>query len=481
MHEIVMPKLGNTVESVIIVEWRKEVGEQVNIGEALCEVETDKSTVEVEAEEAGILLARLFDVGDEVPVLGRFAVLGEEGEDVSALFTSGAADANESEPADARRHTNGEDSSAPGSSSSLGAPPEAKRQEKEGSHSGISPRAWKLALRAGLGPRPLAGLGAAGAAPGTAAIIVPDAISGTGPGGRIIERDVDRVLATLSRPGADSKADFSTAPDATSPPGIRMASATSAPTYGTASAGSGRESTAHTKDVQSEFPGAVEVIPLKGVRKNIASRMRASLSGTAQLTLNSSAPAGSILAWHRSFKSASIGRKDVSINHLLMLSVARLLPHHPELNATFHGNEIRRYSHVHLGFAVDTAKGLMTPVIRNAGGRSLDSLTAEAGRLAEACREGHISPDELVGSTFTVTNLGALGIESFTPVLNAPEVAILGIGAITNAPIEAETGIEKRIGLSLTIDHQAVDGATGARFLAQLARLLAKLELVAVL
>ena len=410
-REIVMPKLGNTVESVIMVGWRKEVGEQVNVGDVLCEVETDKATMEVEAEEAGILLARLFDVGDEIPVLSRFAVLGEEGEEVSISLAPGAQHVGVDEPA--RQQSNDVTPSAPDISSVTSASPEAS----ENAH--ISPRAWKLALSAGLSPHSLADS------------------EGTGPGGRIIERDVRRALAKLPHSDVDSRR---TDTDSYSVPDAQTASATYSPVYG--------------------------------------SSMHASTGKSVQLTLNSSAPAGSILTWHQSFKSVPSGGQDVSISHLLMFSVARLLPRHPELNATFHGSEIRRYAHVNLGFAVDAPRGLMTPVIRGADRKSLYSLTAEARRLADACKEGHISPEELVGGTFTVTNLGALGIESFTPVLTSPEVAILGIGAITNSPIETETGIgiEKRISLSLSINLQAVDAALSARFLAQLVRVFARPE-----
>jgi len=457
MREIVMPKLGNTVESVVIVEWRKEVGEQVNIGEVLCEVETDKSTAEVEAEEKGILLARLFAAGDEVPVLSRFAILGEEGEDVSTLPAPDSQGADVSKPMDAKLPTANEES--------LSSPPEAGQRVNRDGYAGISPRARRLALSAGFNPSSLAASTASDASLDSAAITAP--IPGTGPGGRIIERDVRGFLTKLP----DSKA-----------PDISTPASKAIPTQG-AVPGSGEKLTSCERSHQGEFPDAVEIIPVQGARRIIASRMRASLNETAQLTLNSSAPAGSILAWRQSFKNTPMEGKSISINHLLMFSVARLLPHHSELNATFHGNEIRRYANVHLGFAVDTPRGLMTPVIRNANRRDLVSFTTEARRLADTCREGNISPDELEGSTFTTTNLGVLGIETFTPVLNAPEVAILGIGAIINAPIETKKGIgiEKRIGLSLTIDHQALDGGAGAGFLAHLVRVLTKLELVAVL
>jgi len=468
MNEIVMPRLGNTVESAVIVEWRKEVGEQVNVGDVLCEVETDKSTTEVEAEAAGILLARLFNAGDEVPVQSRFAIIGEEGEDVSALLAPGIQDADVSESTDAKRSiTNG---------ASLSPLPETSPRVNRGDYPGISPRARRLALSAGFNPRSLAASTAGGAALNSAATKTP--IPGTGPGGRIIERDMTGFLARLPDSGVSSGTSDSIVSGVSAPaPSSEVIPAQDA------APGSVKKLTEYEKNHQDENPDGVEIIPVQGARKIIASRMRASLSKTAQLTLNSSAPAGSILAWHQSYKNNPMGGQSISINHLLMFSIARLLPHYSELNATFHGNEIRRYANVHLGFAVDTPRGLMTPVIRNANKRNLVSFAAEARRLADTCREGVIFPDELVGSTFTTTNLGVLGIENFTPVLNVPEVAILGIGAIINAPIETPKGIgiEKRIGLSLTIDHQALDGGTGARFLTHLVRVLTTSGLVAVL
>jgi pyruvate dehydrogenase E2 component (dihydrolipoamide acetyltransferase) len=149
------------------------------------------------------------------------------------------------------------------------------------------------------------------------------------------------------------------------------------------------------------------------------------------------------------------------------LAVVRTLLSHRELNATFDGATIRQYDDVHLGFATDTPRGLVVPVIRNANTLTLRQLAAEAARLAKGCREGGVKPDELAGGTFTVTNLGAFGIESFTPVLNVPQVAILGVCAIRPEPVQNgdEIVFQPRIGLSLTINHQVVDGAPGARFL----------------
>jgi pyruvate dehydrogenase E2 component (dihydrolipoamide acetyltransferase) len=210
-------------------------------------------------------------------------------------------------------------------------------------------------------------------------------------------------------------------------------------------------------------------VPVKGVRKIIADRMFASLATTAQLTLNASAPARQLQELRRLFKEdpARLGLGGVTINDLVHLAVARTLHSFKELNATFDGATIRQYDDVHLAFATDTPRGLMVPVIRNAHTLTLRQLAAEAARLAKGCREGGVKPDELSGGTFTVTNLGAFGIESFTPVLNVPQVAILGVCAIRPEPVQNgdEIVFQPRIGLSLTINHQVVDGAPGARFL----------------
>jgi len=449
-QEIVMPKLGNTVESVIIVEWRKEVGDNIAVGEAICEVETDKATVEVEAETAGTLLAKLYDVDDDVPVLIPFAIVGEAGEDVSGMLTS-AAPAAESSPSS--------EQSAPEASASAQSTPAAAPVPAGGSATGISPRARNLASSSGLQGLPAAG---------------------TGPGGRIIERDVQAALEGKAPLTPVAAAAGGIAPSQGSGIGGRVLAAdmgtASAPAGGTAAAGI---------SVPAGFPGPLESFPVKGVRKLVAQRMHASLAETAQLTLNSSTSAASLLSWRAGYKTSpeAFGLSKVSINDLIMFTVARLLLRYPDMNATFHGNEIKQYRHVHLGFAVDTPKGLMVPVLRFADTLSLSQLSFETRRLAGACRDGSINPDELSGGTFTITNLGSFGIESFTPVINTPEVAILGVNTIYNYPIETPEGIaiEKRMGLSLTIDHQAVDGAPGARFLKDLSALLGNLELAVAL
>ena len=342
-QEIVMPKLGNTVESVIIVEWRKEIGDSIAVGEAICEVETDKATVEVEAEIAGTLLAKLYDVDDDVPVLIPFAIVGEAGEDVSGMLTSAAPAADASSSSE---------QGVPAVSAAVPQPeaPPAAPAPAGGSSTGISPRARNLASSSGLQGLPAAG---------------------SGPGGRIIERDVLAALEGRAPLTPAAKTAGGNAPAQGSGIGGRVLAsdmgAARTPGTGTAAAGS---------SVPSDFPGPMESFPVKGVRKLVAQRMHASLAETAQLTLNASTSAASLLSWRAAYKTSpeAFGLSKVSINDLIMYTVARLLRRYPGMNATFHGSEIKQYRHVHLGFAVDTPKGLMVPVLRFADQLTLSQL-----------------------------------------------------------------------------------------------------------
>jgi len=220
-----------------------------------------------------------------------------------------------------------------------------------------------------------------------------------------------------------------------------------------------------------------------GVRKLIADRMLASLTTTAQLTLNASADARALQDFRSRFKESpdAMGLRGVTINDMVLFATSRALMQHQDLNAHFAGDMLRQFSDVHLGFAVDTPRGLVVPVVRNASTLSLREISAEAARLAAACRDGRVMPDELVGGTFTVTNLGGLGVETFTPVLNPPQVGILGVGSIVTRAAQGADGSVSfipQIGLSLTIDHQVVDGAPGARFLQTLSGLIARFDLL---
>lgn len=442
---VVMPKQGNSVESCIIVAWKKKVGDAVAEGEIVCEVETDKALVEVESPAAGQLLAHFFDEGAEVPVMTNIAAVGQAGENVDDLRPDGA-------PAPAPTAPATEPAPAPDS------PPATRHPQQTGDDRlKISPRARHLAEHK---------------------VIDVSALAGSGPGGRIIEQDVQAAveaqpaMTPLARSMAQT-GEFQVPPHGSGVSG-RVMSGDLTP----------REAAPAAAQPVAVAPAAdeVEIVPVKGIRKVIAERMLQSLQTTAQLTLNAFADARSLQTYRQQLKASpdALGLQKVSINDLILLAVSRTLPQYPDLNVLFMGVEIHRYANVHLGLAVDTPRGLMVPTIRAANRLSLKQISAEARRLAVACQEGKIAPDELSGGTFTVTNLGALGIETFTPVLNPPQVAILGVGGINLRPVQAGSEVKfiPHIGLSLTINHQVVDGAPAARFLQALSQGLANIELL---
>jgi pyruvate dehydrogenase E2 component (dihydrolipoamide acetyltransferase) len=451
---VVMPKQGQSVESCIIVGWKKAVGDRVTAGEILGEVETDKALLEVECPVSGTLLALFFEVGDEVPVLTNIAVIGEPGEDVDRFRPDGARSSPDVE--ESRVPSGRESVAEPVGRKAVVATSATATQAQAASQIGISPRARNLAQRQGLD-------------------MATVQLQGTGPAGRIIERDVAAVLAEMPKMTPLAKSMVAHG-DYRLPPG-----------------GSGVSGRVMAGDLTSLSPqpaspeaaageDEVTVIPLKGVRNVIATRMLASLQTTAQLTLNASADASAMLAYRQRLKASSeaLDLKEVTINGLILFAVSRILPQYPELNARFADNSISQHKNVHLGVAVDTPRGLMVPVIRQANTLSLKQISQEAKRLAAACLQGTILPDELTGGTFTVTNLGVFGIESFTPVLNVPEVGILGVGNINLKPVEVDGEVQFRphIGLSLTINHQVVDGAPSARFLQAFSQGLTELELL---
>ena len=443
--EILMPRQGNTVESCLILEWKKQEGDTVSAGDILCEVETDKATFEVESEVGGTLLKIVYGADADVPVLQTIAIVGQPGEDIGALIpkeeAAPAAEASQAEPVAAA-------SVAPQAQTPIAA-------TASGPGNGISPRARNLAAAKGVDVSRL---------------------SGSGPEGRIIERDVQATLsgqapltpaaiAALIEQGAQ-------APTTGSGIGGRVTTADLTQTAPLAA----------TTQASVEFPGAVKETPVKGVRKVIASRMLESLQTTAQVTLSASADATQLLAYRKRLKAApeELGVGGITINDLVLYAVAKTLPPFPFLNAHFLGDTIKEFERVHLGVAIDTAKGLMVPPVKNADTLSLKALAQESKRLATACQDGSIQPDDLAGATFTMTNLGALGVESFTPVLNPPEVGILGVCAIQPKPVMdgEDVAFVPHIGLSLTFNHQAVDGAPAARFLKALSAALANFDLL---
>ena len=459
---VVMPKQGNSVESCIIVSWKKHAGDTVAVDDVLCEVETDKATMDVPSPVAGTLLATFFKEGDDVPVMTTIAAVGAAGEDTTSLAPTGAtAGVTASAPAA------GAAEPAPAPAPVIvppATPAAAAAQVSSDEPVGVSPRARHLAERKGIDPATLAG---------------------TGPGGRVIERDVQAAVAAQPKLTPVAKAMMAeggySVPGAGSGPGGRVTSKDLVKSEATSQAPATAPAV-QPAAAPAAAPQEVEVIPVKGVRKVIADRMLQSLQTTAQLTLHASADARALQALRARLKASpeAMGLRGVTINDLVLLAVARTLPQFPGLNALFTGDAVHQHKHVQLGVAVDTPRGLMVPVIRGADTLNLRQLSTEAKRLANACLSGKVLPDEINGGTFTVTNLGAFGVEMFTPVLNPPQVAILGVCNIQPkaVDVDGEVRFVPHIGLSLTINHQVVDGAPAARFLQALGQAIATIDLV---
>lgn len=420
-----MPRQGQSVESCILTEWKVQSGDTVTEGDVLAVIETDKASFDLESTASGTVLELFWEADDDVPVLANVLVIGEEGENIDEFRPADSGGTSTPEPV----ATSSSDTNIPAVETT--AQPLETIAQSVGTvtapSAGISPRARKKAMHAGV----------------DAEILV-----GTGPGGRVIERDVDAFLSGSPRLSAAAR--------------VRAQDGMEAPKHGSGIAGM-----ALASDMRE--PGAIDgadVTPVKGIRKLIADKMMQSLQGTAQLTLHSSFDATACQQYRK--KRLADGESKVSINDLVAKAILSALKLHPEMNAHFLGDRLAVFHEVNLGIAVDSPRGLMVPVVESASTMSLEMLSAEIKKKAIACRDGTIQPDDLSGGTFTLTNLGMLGVENFTPVLNPPEIAILGVGGISVKPKRQEDGeisFVDQISLSLTIDHQAIDGAPAARFL----------------
>ena len=427
---VVMPQLGNSVESCIIVEWMIAEGDSVAVDQTLASIETDKSTMEVPSTAEGTVLKILWEEGDEVPVKDPLIIVGEPGEDISGLVPGGDDAPVEDAP---EKATAAPEQAAPAFAT-------------ERATGAVSPRARALAASAGLD---------------TATIT-----EGSGPHGRVIERDVAAAIAAGPVLTSAARAAGVSATEGTGIGGrVSVADAGRTPEAAPAAP--------VAAPAGADFPGASTTAPLKGVRKVVAKRMMESLTTTAQLTLNTTANAAGILALRKKVKNAdeALGLNMITLNDLVCFAVSRTLPKYPVFNAHLEDGVLTQFEQVHLGFACDTPRGLLVPVIRSAQALGLKAFSHEAKRLAGGAIDGTLSPDFLSGGTFTVSNIGSFGIETFTPVINLPQTAILGVGAITPRPTvtaDGTIGVEQRLNLSLTIDHQVIDGADGARFLPDL-------------
>lgn len=424
---VIMPRQGQSVESCIISTWHKKVGDKIQVGDPLFTYETDKSTFDEEAKVEGTLLAVFFEEGDDVECLLNVCVIGNEGEEAES-FRPGGAPAEEAPAAEAAPAPAAEAPAAPTVAPAVASAP------KEG-FIRISPRAKAAAVAANVDYR---------------------LAQGTGPMGRIVEKDIKALIASgvaytgAAYPFADGKVS-----------GTGIGGRVSVSDLGTAPATAAAAPEAETWE---------EKLPT--IRKTIAKSMHQSLSTMAQLTLNSSFDATEIMAYRASVKknAEAMGLANITLNDIVLYAVSRVLLNHQSLNAHFYDDKMVYFKNVQLGMAVDTPRGLMVPTIANANKLSLNEIAEASKDLAGQAQSGTINPDLLSGGSFTVTNLGSLGIESFTPVINPPQTGILGVDTITQKVrvVDGEIKTYPSMGLSLTFDHRALDGAPAAKFLKDL-------------
>lgn len=427
-HVVNMPQIGLNEESNMISSWQKEVGDKVSVGDVLFSIETDKSSMDVESEFEGVLLKKFYDEWDACEVLTPVCIIGEEGEDVSD-YVVGEDKPAESKPLEEAKEVKEVSVEV----SKIDEQP----SETEKIFTGISPRAKNLAKKQGVDF---------------------NLAKGSGPYGRIIERDIYKLMK--EGPVATKAAALSGKDASVEGTGMGGKVTTS---------DLGKQAIGESTGAKTESEYSIE--KLSNVRKIISANLVASLQNTAQLTLNASFDATEILNYRQIVKANS--DEDVAkitLNDMVMYAVARTVKDFSYMNAHLVDEEMRMFKDVNLGFACDSPRGLMVPTLRGANKLSLLEVSKGIKTLAGQCQQGNIDPAKLQGATFTVTNLGNLGVENFTPVINPPQTGILGIGKIEYKIKKTEDGFVNypAMYLSLTIDHRAVDGAPGARFIQSL-------------
>ena len=405
--EIVMPKLGLTMTEGLINNWLVKEGDTVAAGQPVLEISSEKLTSDVEAPSAGVILKIISQAGDTVPCKKVIAWIGEAGESIPGMETEGAsANQSESEQGAADAGVGLAEKTAAASSNSAG--------NSEHGRIFITPLARKIAKEKGYDI---------------------SLISGTGGNGRITRRDVENYK-----------------PEALP------------------------NQTPESSSAVLQHAGQVDYgAGLIGMRKTIAERMMNSLQTSAQVTLQRKVDISRLIAFRQDMKDkvdSPLENGEISITTLLTKAVAKSLKDHPQLNAWYFNGQYQEVEDIHIGIATALSDGLVVPVIRHVDKLTLADLGLAIKTEANQARKGTLDPDLYSGSTFSITNLGGAGIEYFTPILNTPEVAILGVGALqTTLALDSQGQVyeQKFLPLSLTFDHQVVDGQPAAEFLASLA------------
>jgi pyruvate dehydrogenase E2 component (dihydrolipoyllysine-residue acetyltransferase) len=415
--KVVMEALSPTMEEGRLVKWLKNEGDQIKNGETLAEVETDKAIMELVARGEGVLRKRLLNENDAAPVGQLIAVIAPPDENIDALVSSaGGAAAAPAAPAAASAGATQEKvasaaPTAPPPARPAAPPaPSAAPSGNGGGRMRSSPLARRMASENGLDLQ---------------------GVQGSGPGGRIIKRDIEAAVAS----GA----------------------AQQQPTAG------------RFVPAGEDYRDA----PLTQIRKTIARRLSESIGPIPTFYLTAEFDMERV-AEMRAAMAAMGDEFKVSFNDIVLKAVATALAQHPEVNAHWLGDKIRYFNRVHLGMAVAIEDGLITPVVFDADQKRMSEISRESRELAKRARERKLKPEEYTGSTFSVSNLGMFGIDQFTAIINPPEVGILAVGALEDKPVVVDGALahRKRMRVTMSCDHRVVDGALGARFLQTLRRLI---------
>ena len=428
--KVVMEALSPTMEEGRLVEWKKQEGEAVAVGDVIAEVETDKAIMELVARAAGTLLKQVVPAGATVPVSELVALIGEKGESVNG---AGAAPEKAAEKPPAK----------PAAEKPAAERPAAGKEAAEEGETGASAPEDGPAPAAAQAPA-AAATGAAGdrvkASPLARKIAAErgvdlHSVTGSGPAGRIVQRDL--AGATAAPAAAAAKA------------------APRVPAF---------------QPVPAGEPFAD--VPLTQIRKTIAKRLAQSLGPIPTFFLTSEIDMERVADAREALNA--LGEGKVSFNDITIKAVALALKQHPACNAWWQDDHIRYWNEVHIGMAVAIEDGLITPVIRHADQKSLRQISAEAKDLAGRARDRRLKPEEYTGATFSVSNLGMLDISEFTAIINPPEAGILAIGRMAEQPVvhDGAVGIRRRMRITMSCDHRVIDGATGAVFLKTLKAML---------
>ena len=429
--QVVMPKLSPTMEEGQLTRWLKNEGDVVSMGEPIAEIDTDKATMEMQALGSGILRKILISEGESAPLGRLIAVIAEAEEDISALLSAAASEKTKSSvdvpTVEAAQPSVDQTVAAPLTSAVV---PQSGNGSRDAGRSAeerrlvVSPLAARMAAEAGIDLRN---------------------VSGSGPGGRIVKRDIEAAMTASPHP-------------ATEPELARHLTMKRSQAF---------------RDNEIAGPSAYRDEPMSEMRRVIARRLVTSLGPvphfflTTEIEMDRAAEA-------RGYVNELNPTLKISLNDLIIKVAALALLQHPQVNSSFQEKSVRYYEHADIGVAVAIPDGLITPIVRSADRKSVVQIASEVRELAERARARKLRPDEYTGASFSVSNLGMFGIDEFTAIINPPEAAILAVGAMSPKPVvrDGNVVVRQMMRITMSCDHRAIDGATGARFLQTFKQLL---------